>query len=92
MSNDFYDLGGKYGEGIQLDFYNGRYALVAARKKDDQIYKEWCYPQKRDGSKEPNEKSLPWKIDLGGNAKDAIDALRFFAMEIKDHAKGQGSE
>jgi len=82
---DFYNLGGKYGEGIQLDYYNGRYSIVSARQKDDKIYKEWCYPQKRDGSKQPMEKSLPWKIELGGTKEEAIETLRFFAMAIKEH-------
>ena len=73
--------GSQYGEGIVLDDYNGTISLVAARKKEDNIYMEWCYPQARDGSRKPIEKSLPWKVSLG-DRESAIKALRFFLKEL----------
>ena len=73
--------GNQYGEGIMLNDYNGSFSLVSARKKEDKIYMEWVYPQKRDGSRQPMEKSLPWKITLG-DKEAAIAALRFFLKEL----------
>ena len=73
--------GNQYGEGIMLNEYNGSFSLVSARKKEDKIYMEWVYPQKRDGSRQPMEKSLPWKITLG-DKEAAIQALRFFLKEL----------
>ena len=73
--------GSQYGEGIILDNYNGAISLVAARKKEENVYMEWVYPQKRDGSRGPMEKSLPWKITLG-DREAAIKALRFFLKEL----------
>ena len=73
--------GSQYGEGIMLNEYNGSFSLVSARKKEDKIYMEWVYPQKRDGSRQPMEKSLPWKITLG-DKEAAIQALRFFLKEL----------
>ena len=73
--------GSQYGEGIMLNEYNGSFSLVSARKKEEKIYMEWCYPQKRDGSRQPMEKSLPWKITLG-DKEAAIQALRFFLKEL----------
>jgi hypothetical protein len=43
---------------------------------------EWVFPQKRDGSKEPIDKSLPWKIKLGPKA-EAIKALKFFIEKLE---------
>jgi len=71
----------QYGEGIILDNYNGHISLVSARKKEDQVYMEWGYPQARDGSRKPIEKSLPWKITLGDH-EGAIKALKFFLNEL----------
>ncbi|MBT3368278.1 MAG: hypothetical protein HN416_14085 [Nitrospina sp.] len=71
----------QYGEGVMLDEYNGSISLVSARKKEDQVYMEWCYPQAKDGSRKPIEKSLPWKITLG-DREGAIKALRFFLREL----------
>jgi len=73
--------GSKYGEGLVLDEYKGSFSLVAARKKNDEVYLEWCYPQVRDGSRKPIEKSLPWKVTLGDREK-AIEALRFFLVQL----------
>lgn len=43
---------------------------------------EWVFPQKRDRSKEPIDKSLPWKIKLGPKA-EAIKALKFFIDKLE---------
>ena len=84
MSEDriFYaNEGSKYGEGIVLDEYNGVFSLVSARKKDENVYLEWCYPQARDGSRKPIEKSLPWKIPLGDRGQ-ALKILRAVMVDL----------
>ena len=43
---------------------------------------EWIFPQKRDGSKKPIDKSLPWKIKLGSR-DEAIKVLRFFLDQLE---------
>ena len=43
---------------------------------------EWVFPQKRDGSREPIDKSLPWKIKLGPKA-EAIKMLKFFLEKLE---------
>lgn len=69
----------EYGEGLLLDERNGVYSLISANKKKDQVYMQWVYPQKRDGSKQPMAKSLPWKIKLGDSKDEAFQTLRYFA-------------
>lgn len=82
-SNNFYKYeSSSYGDGVLLDEYRGEFSLVAARRKDDDIFMEWVFPQKRDGSKEPIDKSLPWKIKLGPKA-EAIKVLRFFLEKLE---------
>ena len=93
MDNEIFyeDKSSQYGDGILLDEYRGEFSLVAAKRKDGKVFMEWVFPQKRDGSKEPIDKSLPWKIKLGD--KDAaIEALRFFIAELtgeKEEAPGR---
>jgi hypothetical protein len=70
-----------YGDGILLNEYRNEFSLVAAKRKDGKTYMEWVFPQKRDGSKEPIEKSVPWKIKLGSKA-EAIAVLRFFLDKL----------
>lgn len=73
-----------YGEGILVDEYNGTWSLVAARQKNDgKIWMEWGFPQKRDGSKEPMEKSLPWKLKIGESKEAAANRLRELALRIE---------
>ncbi len=72
----------QYGDGILLNEYRNEFSLVAAKRKDDEIFMEWVFPQKRDGSKEPIDKSLPWKIKLGPKA-EAIKVLKFFLEELE---------
>jgi hypothetical protein len=66
-----------------LNEYRREFSLVAAKRKDGKIFMEWVFPQKRDGSKEPIDKSLPWKIKLGPKA-EAIKALKFFIEKLED--------
>ena len=73
----------QYGDGIVLNEYRNEFSLVAAKRKDDEIFMEWVFPQKRDGSKEPIDKSLPWKIKLGPKA-EAIKVLKFFLEKLED--------
>jgi len=71
-----------YGDGILLNIYRNEYSLVAAKLKEGEIFMEWVFPQKRDGSKEPIDKSLPWKIKLGPKA-EAIKVLKFFLEKLE---------
>jgi hypothetical protein len=72
----------RYGDGVLLNEYGREFSLVAAKRKDGKIFMEWVFPQKRDGSKEPIDKSLPWKIKLGPRA-EAIKALKFFIKKLE---------
>jgi len=74
-----------YGDEILLDEYRNEFSLVAAKRKDGKTYMEWVFPQKRDGSKEPIDKSLPWKIKLGPK-DEAIKILRFFLAKLEGEA------
>jgi len=87
MSNEiFYEYDSStYGDGILLNEYRSEFSLVAAKSKDGQIYMEWVFPQKRDGSKEPINKSLPWKIKLGPKS-EAIKVLKFFLEKLEGDA------
>ena len=84
MKNDvFYKYeSSQYGDGILLNEYRNEFSLVAAKDKDGEFFMEWVFPQKRDGSKEPIDKSLPWKIKLGAKA-EAIKVLRFFLEKLE---------
>lgn len=97
MDNDiFYKYeSSQYGDGVLLNEYRNEFSLVAARRKDGEIYMEWVFPQKRDGSKEPIEKSLPWKIKLGPKT-EAIKVLKYFLEKLEggrspsDHLSDDG--
>jgi len=84
MDNEiFYEYeSSPYGDGILLNEYRNEFSLVVARRKDGETYMEWVFPQKRDGSKEPINKSLPWKIKLGPKP-EAIKALKFFLEKLE---------
>jgi hypothetical protein len=84
MNNEiFYEYeSSPYGDGILLNEYRGEFSLVAAKRKDGETYMEWVFPQKRDGSKEPINKSLPWKIKLGPKT-EAIKVLKFFLEKLE---------
>ena len=85
MANDdiFYEYeSSQYGDGVLLNEYRNEYSLVAAKRKEGEIYMEWVFPQKRDGSKEPIDKSLPWKIKLGTRA-EAVKVLKFFLEKLE---------
>ncbi len=85
MDNEiFYEYeSSPYGDGILLNEYRNEYSLVAAKQKEGEIFMEWVFPQKRDGSKEPIDKSLPWKIKLGPRA-EAIKVLKYFLKALED--------
>ena len=66
----------QYGEGIQLEEYQGKLNLVAAQKgKDGVVYSKWVYPQGIGKGAGPIEKALPLKIKLG-NKEEAVDILK----------------
>jgi len=86
MAEDKYfspDEDSAYGDGILVDEYNGSYSLVAARQKQDgKVWMEWVFPQKRDGSKTPMDKSFPLKIKIGNSKEEAAARLRELAEKI----------
>lgn len=72
-----------YGEGLLVDEYNGRWSVIRARKDNEgKVWMEWAYPQKRDGSKEPMEKSFPWGLKFGNSKEAAAAKLRELAEKI----------
>ena len=79
----------QYGDGVLLDEYRSEFSLVAAKRKDGKVFMEWVFPQKRDGSKEPIDKSLPWKIKLGPKA-EAIQTLKFFIEQLEGGTPSAG--
>jgi len=75
----------KYSEGVLLNEYKGSFSLVSAREDDKgKVWMEYCFPQKRDGSKEPLDKSLPWKVKIGDSKKEAIEVLKTFMLTLVD--------
>ena len=77
-----YQTDNTYGDGILLDEFRNEFSLVAAKRKDGKTYMEWVFPQKRDGSKQPLDKSLPWKIKLGPR-DEPIKVLGFFLAKLE---------
>lgn len=71
-----------YGDGIFLNEYMDEFSLVVAKRKEGKIFMDWVFPQKKDGSKEPINKSLPWKIKLGPK-DEAIKVLKFFLEKLE---------
>ena len=64
----------KWGEGVQLEEYNESFSLVTARKgDDDKVYLKWGFPQNKD--RKPIEKSIPWKVTIGGSKEEAVEML-----------------
>ena len=64
----------KYNEGVQLEEYNGTFSLVTAQEgKDGTVYLKWGFPQNKD--RKPIEKSIPWKVTIGGSKEEAIEML-----------------
>jgi hypothetical protein len=84
MSNEvFYEYeSSPYGDGIFLNEYMDEFSLVVAKRKEGKIFMEWVFPQKKDGSMEPLNKSLPWQIKLGPK-DEAIRALKFFLEKLE---------
>ena len=69
--------GSKWHEGVQMEEYNGEISLVTARQgSDDKIYLKWGFPQNKD--RKPIEKSIPWKVKIGGDKAEAIEMLKGF--------------
>jgi hypothetical protein len=85
MDNEiFYEYeSNQYGDGIVLNEYSNEFSLVAAKRKEGKTFLEWMFPQKKDGSKEPIDKSLPWKIKLG-RRDEAIKVLKFFLEKLEN--------
>ena len=63
----------KYGDGIVINLYDGKYSLIPAKKKGDEIYLEWCFPQGPD--RKPKGTSVPWKVVIGESEEQAAATL-----------------
>ena len=78
----------EWGDGVLLDGYNGTWSIVAAKEKnyqgEDKIFLEWIYPQKRDGSREAMDKSLPWKVTIGKSKEEAVKTLKYFIKLLSE--------
>jgi len=73
--------GSKYNDGILLDYYEGEYSLVRARRgSNGTVYKSWCYPQNKDRA--PGAKAIPWKVPIG-NKETALDILDQIAKALR---------
>jgi hypothetical protein len=89
--DEFYEYeSSQYGDGVVLNEYRNEFSLVAAKQKDGKTYMEWMFPQKKDGSKQPIDKSLPWKIKLG-NKEEAIKLLRYFLEKLEGENPASGT-
>ncbi len=83
MQDIFYEYkDSQFGDGVVLNEYRNEFSLAVAKQKDGKTFMEWVFPQKKDGSKQPIDKSLPWKIKLG-NREEAIALLRFFLEKLE---------
>ena len=71
----------KWNQGILLEEYNGVLSLVAGGKGQGNgtVYSKWGYSQTKD--KQPAEKPIPWKIQLG-NDREAVAILKYFLSQI----------
>ena len=74
----------KYRRGFKLDAYGDIYSLVAAREYTDKSGEtkeamEWAFPQDKD--RNPREKAIPVKIELG-TRDEAIANLRRVLAEL----------
>jgi len=71
----------KYNEGVQLEEYNGSFSMVTAQEgKDGTVYLKWGFPQSKD--RKPIEKSIPWKVTIGGSKEEAIEMLKTFMLTL----------
>lgn len=78
----------KYGDGVILEEYQGKWSLVSAQVgKDGKNYKRWTFPQGRD--RQPTEKPIPLKITLG-DLETAADVLaKLYRMLKPKHGGAQ---
>ncbi len=80
--------GVQYGECIILDCYQGVWSLVSGRKVNKgehagKVFKQWCYPEKREGSEMvPGDKPLPWKLTLGKSKEESLQILKLIAVHL----------
>lgn len=73
----------EYGEGVSIENYKGVVSLVACNQKDDEVWKQWAFPQKRvNGENVPGNKALPIKIKIGTDKKTSIETLQFFIDKL----------
>ncbi len=79
----------QYGNGAVLDEYNGTYSLTSAKQNDKGIWMEWAFPQDRD--RQPREKAIPVKVNIGENKQQAIETLRYF-ISILERKPQQNEE
>ena len=82
MGETFWERKGGYG--LVLDEYNGNLSIIASKRKEDKIYKDWVYISEWDENTRgfvAGNKKRPMGIYLG-DREGAIKALRFFLKEL----------
>jgi len=71
----------EYNDGVMLEYRNGEYSLVKARRgAGGTAYMDWCYPQGK--GRMPGAKAIPWKIPLG-KRETALDILGQILKTLK---------
>ena len=78
--------GSKYGEGMQVEKYDGVFSLVETKRyttKDGEkkVVKKWAYSQTKD--QEPAKTAIPKKIILGKTVAEAAKNLRLLAASVE---------
>jgi len=85
QNKPFWNRDGK-GYGIFLSEYNGKYALQAGKRSEQNDYPDWVYQSKWDrgtGKFGPDTNSKPRPMSVFfGDKSAAIDALQFFLDEL----------
>jgi len=87
MGNEFWERNKGYG--ITIDEYRGNFSLIAARQKEDKVYKDWVYISEWDENSRgfvPSEKKRPMGVYLG-DRETAVAALRFFLKNLSGNAE-----
>jgi len=81
MILDFVITDEKWSRGAMIEEYGGKISIVrGSLGKDGNQYVDWGYPQK---NKEPIEKAIPWKVELGSR-EEAIEMLNRFLSVLLD--------
>jgi hypothetical protein len=80
----------QYGDVIELDVYNDKYSLVAAREgQEGKIFKKWGHYQTKDRT--PSEKAIPWSVGRMERG-EMIEMLKHFLGMLEGTPVNSGHE